>query len=514
MKGRNDNDQVFSSMQKFGQALLVPVAVLPATGLLYGIGMALKSSTLTSVAPWLLSGFWPAVAAMLSGVGSIIFSNLALLFAVGIAVGLAKKHDGTAGLAAVAGYLMMNQTISVLMGLTSEVVGNNTELYQLVLGIGTLRTGVFGGIFVGLIAAWSYNKFHTLKVPEYLGFFGAKRSVPIIATFLCIFLGGVLCIVWPPIQHGLNSFSAWMLEQSPSLGVFFYGVIVKLLNPLGLHTAFVTPFQYQFGTYVTLAGEVISGDKAMFFAQLADGVEVTAGIFQNGQYCMDMIACIGVGLAIYHEARPERKKVTAGILISACFTSFLTGITEPLLFSYLFVAPLCFLSYALINGVCYIVCYHAGIRLASTFASGFIDYVLIGILGNAPKWYLVLPLGIAFGVVEYVLFRFLIRKFNYQTPGREDDVNELTEGDILSLTDRTKAEGIIAAFGGKDNIDSITCCATRLRAKVKDLSLVRKEEFKNYGGKGVFEKGENYQVIIGLQVQNMLNSINEILNND
>lgn len=265
---------VFARVQQFGQALLVPVALLPAGGLLYGLGIAMTSDNLLAVLPVFSTGIWPMLAKLMSTLGSIIFGNLALLFAVGVSIGMAKNHDGTAGLSAVAGYLVMNSTICTIMGLTAEVVSANSEMYQSVLGTYTLRTGVFGGIIIGLVSAWAYNRFHTLKLPEYLGFFSAKRSVPIISVFLSIIVGVVMCIVWPPIQNVLSAFSDFLLNGSPRVGVFLYGLIVKLLNPLGLHTAFYTPFQYQFGSYVTLAGETVMGDKAIFFAQLADSVPI------------------------------------------------------------------------------------------------------------------------------------------------------------------------------------------------------------------------------------------------
>ena len=498
----------FSFMQKFGQSLLVPIAILPAVGLLYGLGMAMTSQSLLGVVPWLTSGIWPKIAAMFSGVGSIVFGNLALLFAVGIAVGLAKKREGTAGIAAVAGYLIMNVTINVLLGLNAETVAANPTLYQSVLGTYTLRTGVFGGIMVGLIAAWAYNKFHDIKVPEYLAFFGAKRFVPIVTSLLCILLGVVMTIVWPAISSLINMFADFVITQNTEVGLFFYGVIVKALNPLGLHNVFCTPFMYQFGTYTTLAGELVSGDKAMFFAQMADGVkDVTAGLFNMGNFSVDMIGMIGIGLAIYKNAIPERKKATAGILISACFTSFVCGITEPLLFSYLFVAPLCFATYCIINGLCYTVCYMLGIRIVATFAGGIIDYLIIGILGGAPNSWMLIPVGLITGVLFFFIDDFLIRKFNYQTLGREPVIDgEFDEAaPVGNYSDN--AVGIIKALGGKANIDDITCCATRLRVRVKDIDIVKKDAFTKYGSRGLVEKGNNLQIIIGTTVQTLLGEI-------
>jgi len=516
MNKKNGNSAAFGFMQKFGQALLVPVALLPAGGLLYGFGIALKSDNMLALAPWLGTGIWPLITQILSSTGSILFSNLAMLFAVGVAIGLAKNHEGTAGLAAVAGYFLMNQTICTLLGLNAELVVANTTMYQQVLGIYTLRTGVFGGIFVGLIAAWAYNRFHRLELPQYLAFFQAKRSVPIIVSMCCILLGAALCVIWPPIQNGLTAFSNFVLETNPKMGVFLYGMIIRLLNPLGLHTAFYTPFFFQFGSYVTAAGELVTGDKAIFFAQMADGVKVTGGIFTPGAFVMDMIACVGGSLAIYHTAKPERKKMTAGILISATVTSMLTGITEPWIFSFLFVAPVCFFAYTVINGLAYLVCYFLGVHTVSGFACGIIDFILFDIIPGAPRWYLVIPVGIVFGVLEYVVFRTLITKLNYKTPGRED--GEITEDqeEILKIAkDKYEvAKGIIEALGGKANIESITCCATRLRVTVSDDTIVKKTEFTKYGAKGLSDKGKNLQIIMGVKVGMVLQNIEAVLNDE
>ncbi len=510
--GKSKKGVVFTFLQRLGQSMLVPVAILPAVGLLYGLGMALTSSSLTGIAPWLTEGIWPQIAAIFSAIGSTVFGNLSILFAVGIAIGLADKHEGTAGLAAVAGYLIMNATIMVVLKLDAETVASNSALYQSSMGLYTLRTGVFGGIAVGLMSAWAYNKFHTIKVPEYMAFFGAKRFVPIMVSILSLVLGCVLCIIWPPIGNLLNMFADFAVNQNTEVGLFFYGIIVKALNPIGLHSAFYTPFQFQFGTYTSLSGEVFSGDKAMFFAQMADGArDVTAGLFNMGNFAIDTFGMIGIGLAIYKNALPERKKATAGILISACFTSFVCGITEPLLFSYLFVAPLCFAAYCILNGICYTLCYMLGIRIVATFAGGIIDYLIIGVLGNAPKWYLILPVGIVFGVLFYVIDDFLIRKFNYKTIGREDIVEgEFDEMPVPENLDE-RAYAIIAALGGKENIADITCCATRLRVHVKDAGIVKKEDFRKYGSKGVVDKGENLQIIIGTSVQNLLAEIEQII---
>ena len=327
-----------------------------------------------------------------------------------------------------------------------------------------------------------------------------------------------MCIVWPPIQNVLSAFSDFVLNGSPRVGVFLYGLIVKLLNPLGLHTAFYTPFQYQFGSYVTLAGETVMGDKAIFFAQLADSVPITGGVFQNAAYAMDMFACWGGAVAIYVTAKPDRKKYVMGIMLSACITSFLTGITEPWLFAFLFTAPLCFVAYALLNATAYVICYSLGIRLVSTFACGLIDFLLVGVLNNAPGWVLVIPVGLVYAVLEFVIFRFLIIKLNYKTPGREDAVLEdATDAPAFVFSgpknskEVQQAEGILAALGGKENIIEISSCATRLRVSVKDEFLVKKNEFMKYGAKGVSDRGKNLQIVMGLSVRQVLQAIENLM---
>lgn len=257
------------------------------------------------------------------------------------------------------------------------------------------------------------------------------------------------------------------------------------------------------------------GDKAIFFAQIADGVEVTGGVFQNAAYCMDMLACWGGAFAIYRSAKPEKKKMTAGILLSGCITSLLTGITEPWLFTFLFTAPMCFIFYSIINGLCYLVCYVLGIRLVATFATGIIDYILVGILNNAPGWYLVIPVGIVFAILEFVIFSFIIKKFHYEDIVAVGGQNDGEPTSILSSKSKyQQALGIVSALGGKDNIETITCCATRLRVVVNDESIVKKGEFVNCGTKGLVDKGKSLQIIIGVDVYAVLNNINAIMSGE
>ena len=508
-KKSNENSQnVFGFFQKFGQALLVPIAILPAAGIMYGLGNALVTYT----------KFAPMFSNILLEVGKIILNNLAVLFAVGLAVGLAEKRDGTAGLAAIAGFMIFNKTLGVALGVNSEMMAASSGKYMAVLGINTLRTGIFSGIIVGLIAAWAYNRFHTIKVPDVLAFFGAKRAVPIITSFLCVLLGLVFAVVWPPIQVGIDEFATYLTEANAPLTVFVYGIVIKLLNPLGLHST-LSQILRNLGTYVSVSGEVFTGDAAIFTAQIADNVPVTAGIFSNGIYIVDMIACVGIALAIYHEAKPANRKYVAGVLLSATAVSMAVGITEPLLFSHLFVAPACFGAYCLLNGFAYLVGYLLGIRTITTFAGGITNYVFVNVLNHAPGVWLLIPLGVVFAGIFYIVFRFLIRKFDYKTLGREDDLQEeITDIKEYAATGdekrRQNASGFVTLLGGKDNIADISCCATRLRLRLKDPGMVGpKENFKSCGALSVINYGkENMQIVIGTQVQNVLQDVQEEMN--
>ncbi len=329
----------FGVLQKIGKALMLPVALLPAAGLLLGIGNAIQQPNMLEYLPFLDAHWIQVTAGVMEDAGSIIFGNLALIFAAGVAIGLAG--DGAAALAAIVGYLVLNQVMSSWLGVTADMVAKNPS-YANVLGIPTLQTGVFGGIIVGLIAAYCYNRFHDIEMPSFLGFFAGKRFVPIVTAAASFVAGLLLLIIWPPIQHGMNSASTWLLGSGTYIAVFFFGFIKRLLIPFGLHHIFHAPFWYEFGSYKTAAGQIVHGDMTIFFAQLKDNVKITAGKFMGGEFPIMMFGLPAAALAMYHTARPEKKKLVAGLLGSAALTSFLTGITEPIEFSFMFVSPLLF----------------------------------------------------------------------------------------------------------------------------------------------------------------------------
>ncbi|MFS0674020.1 glucose-specific PTS transporter subunit IIBC [Ornithinibacillus sp. 179-J 7C1 HS] len=483
--------KAFGVLQKIGKALMLPVALLPAAGLLLGLGNAAQQETTLGYLPFLNADWIQLTASVMEDAGNIIFANLALIFAVGVAIGLAA--DGAAGLAALVGYLVMNQVMGSWIGVTPEMIASDPS-YASVLGIPTLQTGVFGGIIVGLIAAFAYNKFHDIEMPSFLGFFAGKRFVPIATAVFSFIAGLILMLVWPPVQTAMNNASYWLIEEGTYLAVFMFGFIKRLLIPFGLHHIFHAPFWYEFGSYTTAAGEIVRGDMTIFFAQLRDNVEITAGNFMAGEYPIMMFGLPAAALAMYHAARPERKKLVAGLLASGALTSFLTGITEPLEFSFMFVSPILFLIHAILDGLSFMIMTFLSVNIGYTFSGGFIDFALFGILPGKEPWWLAVLVGLAFGVLYYFLFRFFIKKFNLMTPGREavEEDNKETKGEAGDL-----AYNVLDAMGGQENISHLDACITRLRVSVNDIGNVNKEELKKLGAAGVLEVGNNIQAIFG-----------------
>lgn len=496
----------FGVLQKVGKALMLPVALLPAAGILLALGAALRNPALIELAPFLDNSGVDMVATVMQRAGDIVFGNLPLLFAVGVAVGLAGG-EGVAGLAAIIGYLIMNVTMSAVLGLTPEDV--NGLNYANVLGIPTLQTGVFGGIIVGILAATMYNKFFEIELPSYLGFFAGKRFVPIITAATAILLGLAMLVVWPPIQNGLNAFSQNMVHANLTLSAFVFGVIERSLIPFGLHHIFYSPFWYEFGQYTTLAGDVVRGDQRIFMAQITDNVqELTAGTFMTGKFPFMMFGLPAAALAIYHEARPERKVVVGGLMASAALTSFLTGITEPLEFSFLFVAPVLFGVHAIFAGLSFMTMHILNVKIGMTFSGGLIDYVLFGLINPQTNAWIVIPVGLVFAVIYYFGFRFAIRKFNLMTPGREE-VEEEEEGTKGQAGDLPY--NVLEAMGGQSNIAHLDACITRLRVSVNDIKQVDKDRLKKLGAAGVLEVGNNIQAIFGPRSETIKGQMQDII---
>lgn len=482
--------KLFAEVQKIGKALMTPVAILPAAGLFLAFGNKLGIP-------------------MLEQAGGIIFSNLPLLFAVGAAIGLVGG-DGVAGLAAIVAILIMNVTMGIVTSAEAGLALKNPAFTE-VMGVPTLQTGVFGGLLAGIIAAICYKKFYKTELPAFLGFFAGKRLVPIVTAIVAFIVGLLLPHIWQPIQAGLAALSYLANETNTNVSTFMFGAIERSLIPFGLHHIFYAPFWYQFGEYTTKAGEIVTGDQAIWFAMLKDGVTnftsasyQDAGKFMSGRFPFMMFGYPAAALAMYQEAKPGKKKLVGGILLSAALTSFLTGITEPMLFSFVFVAPILFGFHILFAGISFTAMNMLDVRIGQSFSAGIIDFVAFGVLpgtnGFDTKWPLVILVGLVIAALYYFTFRFCIRKFNLKTPGRED-VEEMTS-DKISLGEKELIVLIMSALGGKSNLISIDSCITRLRVEVEDTAIVDEEELKKLGAKGVLKVGKNgVQAIFGAKAQ-------------
>lgn len=481
----------FGQLQRIGKALMLPVAILPAAGLLLAFGTVLQGDVLQSYLPFIKADGFQHVAQMMEGAGVVIFDNLPMIFALGVAIGLAGG-DGVAAIAAFVGFMIMNKTMGAFLGITADNVSDAASGYANVLGIPTLQTGVFGGIIIGALAAWCYNKFYNISLPSYLGFFAGKRFVPIMMATCSFILAFPMAWIWPTIQYGLNAFSEGLLESNTGIAVFLFGFIKRLLIPFGLHHIFHAPFWFEFGSFKNAAGQIIHGDQRIFIAQITENVPLTAGKFMGGEFPVMMFGLPAAALAIYHSAKKENRKVVGGLMLSGALTSFLTGITEPLEFSFLFVAPLLFFIHAVLDGFGFLIMYLLNVHLGYTFSGGFIDFLLLNILPNKTAWWLVIPVGIVYAILYYFIFRFIIKKLNYKTPGREDKEMQNNSVSVSELPFK-----VLDAMGGKENIKHLDACITRLRVEVNEKSQVDVESLKQLGASGVLEVGNNMQAIFG-----------------
>lgn len=488
--------KIFAEVQKIGKALMTPVAILPAAGIFLAAGNKLGIP-------------------LMEQAGGIIFGNLPLLFAVGAAIGLVGG-DGIAALAAIVAILIMNVTMGVMTGAAAGVAAHN-QAFAMVMGVPTLQTGVFGGLIAGIIAAICYKKFYKTELPAFLGFFAGKRLVPIVTAVVAFLVGLAMPYIWQPVQIGLAKLSYLANNTNTDVSTFIFGLIERALIPFGLHHIFYAPFWFQFGDYTNNAGQVVNGDQAIWFAMLKDGVKnfssptySGAGKFMAGKFPFMMFGLPAAALAMYHEAKPENKKVVGGILFSAALTSFLTGITEPIEFSFLFVAPVLYGIHCVFAALSFMVMNMLHVRIGMTFSGGVIDYIMFGVIpgteGFETNWQMVIVVGIALAIIYYFGFRFFIRKFNLMTPGRE----EVAEQEITNV----KVDGnelavlVLNALGGKENIVSVDACITRLRVEVKDTAKVNDSELKKLGASGVLKVGKNgVQAIFGAKAQFIANDI-------
>jgi PTS system glucose-specific IIC component len=472
----------FSILQKIGKCMMLPVSVLPVAGILLGVGSANF--------PWLPD----AVSQIMAAAGSAVFGSLPLLFAIGVAIGL-TENDGVAALAGTVGYVVF----LAAMGVCAKLYGIEAKP---IMGIPSIETGVFGGIIVGLIAAWAFNRFYKIKLPSYLGFFAGKRAVPIITAFAVILAGAVLSFVWPPIGGAIDRFSHWAVHERPALAFTIYGVIERALIPFGLHHVWNVPFFFQAGSFTDpTTGNVVHGEIARFIAG-----DPTAGNMTGG-YLFKMFGLPAAALAMWRSALPEQREKVGGIMVSAALTAFLTGITEPIEFAFLFVAPVLYVIHALLAGLAYFTCVALGIKHGFTFSHGLIDYIVLFPKSQNALWLFVL--GPLWAGVYYGVFFFAIRRFNLLTPGREVETEMQAAG--RSAAGDNFALSLVRAFGGRSNILSLDACITRLRIKLGDVSKASPEKLKALGAAGVVVVGDGIQAIFGTQSENLKTDMQEYL---
>lgn len=535
-------DKIFSVLQRVGRSFMLPIAILPVAGLLMGIGSSFTNAT--TIETYGLTGILGegtilhALLVIMSAVGSTVFDNLPLIFAVGVAIGMAKKEKEVAALSAVIAYFVMNTAISAMLTINGQILDNG-EIADTVLegtiatacGIPTLQMGVFGGVIVGLGVAALHNKFYRIQLPSALSFFGGTRFVPIISTVVYMFVGILMYFIWPSVQNGIYALGG-LVTGSGYVGTLIFGLIKRALIPFGLHHVFYMPFwQTGVGGTMEVAGQMVQGGQNIFFAQLADSSNVAhfsadATRFFSGEFIFMIFGLPGAALAMYHCAKPEKKKAAGGLLLSAALACMATGITEPLEFSFLFVAPILFVVQVILAGTAYMVAHMLNIAVGLTFSGGLLDFFLFGILQGNEKtsWMRVIPVGIIYFFLYYFSFRFLIKKYDFKTPGREDedaetklytkaDVNARKESrkDGIIVQDDGISEAITRGLGGKENISDIDCCATRLRCTVRDASLVSDTVLKEAGASGVIHKGNGVQVIYGPNVTVIKSNLEDYL---
>ncbi|MDG1640370.1 PTS transporter subunit EIIC [Klebsiella huaxiensis] len=489
--------RLFAGAQNLGKSFMLPIAILPAAGLLLGFGGVFTNPVTLSTYPFLNGEVVQAIFTVMRLCGSVVFDNLALLFSVGIAVGLARSDKGTAGLAAVLSFLVMNKAINALLLLNGTLASENLAAagQASVLGITTLQTGVLGGVMCGLLTSWVHSRYGKTQLPDMLAFFSGSRFVPIMTSFFAIFLGVALFWVWPHVQAGISHLGI-LVEKTGYVGTLIYGMILKCLIPLGLHHIFYMPFWLtSVGGEAMVNGHMVEGTQKIFFAQLADPsvTQYYIGVsrFMAGRFADFMFGLPGAALAIYHCAKPENKKKVASLMLSAALTAFVTGITEPLEFAFMF-------SHML------------EITVGQTFSGGLVDFLLFGVLqGNAKtNWIYIFPLGAVMFCTYYFSFRFLIQWRQLKTPGREDESEETSTASVES---DNRAAGIVEALGGRSNIVDVDCCATRLRVTVNNAEQVKLDDFKRFGSKGAFIRGQGVQVVYGPHVTLIKNEVEEFI---
>ncbi|MFR2089212.1 MAG: glucose PTS transporter subunit IIA [Faecalibacterium sp.] len=528
-------DKIFGVLQRVGRSFMLPIALLPVAGLLLGIGSSFTNETMLA-AYGLNSVIHPGtliytILDVMSQTGSAVFNNLALLFAMGVAIGMARKEKEVAALSGAVAYIIMNTAIQAMINAAGGVDAMPANSTTTMLGITTLQMGVFGGIVVGLGVAALHNKFYKIELPQVLAFFGGTRFVPIISSIVYLVVGIAMFYIWPVVQSGIAALGALVLASGYT-GTFIYGLLERALIPFGLHHVFYMPFwQTAVGGTAIIDGVTVTGAQNIFFAELASKsttvFSVSATRFMAGKFPFMMFGLPGAALAMYHCAKPEKKKAAGGLLLSAALTAFLTGITEPLEFTFIFVALPMYAVHCVLAGLSFMLMHILNVGVGMTFSGGLIDLVLFGAMqGNAKThWIWVVVVGAVYFVLYYLIFRFMISKFDYKTPGRDDaeEVKLYTRADVNA---RSAASGsnapagddpvsalIVEGLGGTDNLSDVDCCATRLRCTVKDAALVRQDVLKASGASGVICKGNGVQVVYGPKVAVIKAKLEDYLEN-
>lgn len=519
-------DKIFSVLQRVGRSFMLPIALLPIAGLLLGIGSSFTNATtletyhLTSVIKE--GGILYTILEIMSKTGSVVFDNLALLFAMGVAIGMAKKEKEVAALSGAISYLVMNTAISALITARGGVEALPANSTASVLGITTLQMGVFGGIIVGLGVAALHNRFYKTELPQVLSFFGGTRFVPIVCSVVYLIVGAAMFFIWQPVQTGISRLGTLVLESGYA-GTWIYGIIERALIPFGLHHVFYMPFwQTELGGSMLIDGTLVSGAQNIFFAELASNsaepFSVSATRFMTGKFPFMIFGLPAAAFAMYRAARPEKKKAVGGLLISAALTSMITGITEPLEFTFLFAAPLMYGVHCVLAGLSYMLMHIFNVGVGMTFSGGLIDLTLFGILqGNAKtNWIWIVIVGLIYAVVYYFVFYFMITKLDLKTPGRDADNGEVklyTRADYNKKSDDKTSELLLKGLGGKDNISDLDCCATRLRVTVKNTDLTNESTLKASGASGVIRKGNGIQIVFGPKVSVIKSALEDHMEN-
>lgn len=528
-------DKIFGVLQRVGRSFMLPIALLPVAGLLLGIGSSFTNETMLA-AYGLNSVIHPGtliytILDVMSQTGSAVFNNLALLFAMGVAIGMARKEKEVAALSGAVAYIIMNTAIQAMINAAGGVDAMPANSTTTMLGITTLQMGVFGGIVVGLGVAALHNRFYKIELPQVLAFFGGTRFVPIISSIVYLVVGIAMFYIWPVVQNGIAALGALVLASGYA-GTFIYGLLERALIPFGLHHVFYMPFwQTAVGGTAIIDGVTVTGAQNIFFAELASKsttvFSVSATRFMAGKFPFMMFGLPGAALAMYQCAKPEKKKAAGGLLLSAALTAFLTGITEPLEFTFIFVALPMYAVHCVLAGLSFMLMHILNVGVGMTFSGGLIDLVLFGAMqGNAKThWIWVVVVGAVYFVLYYIIFRFMISKFNYKTPGRDDaeevklyaraDVNarSAASGSTAPAGDDPVSALIVEGLGGADNLSDVDCCATRLRCTVKDVALVKQDVLKASGASGVICKGDGVQVVYGPKVAVIKAKLEDYLEN-